>query len=118
MRMIGRVAAVGVLAALACPAASSASQVIGQTAASTSTCFTGATYRQIGVSAGAGYGTSTRGVITSWSTFGGTVGGEPLQLVTMHPNPAGGSGSFSFDGVDGPRVVAANTLNTFSGVRV
>src|SRR4051812_3106157 len=118
MRTIGRIAALAVLAALASPMAASASQVIGQTSPSDSSCFTGATYRQIGVSAGAGYGTATGGVITSWSTYGGPVGGQPLQLVTMHSNPAGGAGSFIFGGAGGGRGIAAGALNTFAGIRI
>jgi hypothetical protein len=107
------------LAALSVPSVAGASQVVGQTAPSSSTCFTSDTYRQISVSGGAAYNTATRGVISSWSTFGGPAASQTLQLVTMHANPSGGAGNFIFDGADVVRDIAPNKLNTFSsGVRV
>ena len=104
-------------AALAGPASSQASQTIGQTGVPSSGCF-GATYRQADLSSGPAYSTPTRGVITSWSTYGGTAPIQTLQLATLHADPAT-PGSFIYDGADVVRDIAPSTLNTFSsGVRV
>ena len=114
---MGRIAGLCVLTALVVPATASASQVIGQTAPPEDGCFSSLTYVQVGLTSGAAYGTATRGVVTSWSTYGGSATGR-LALVTMHPNLAGGAGAVTFDAKDVIRDVAPGALNTFSGVHL
>jgi hypothetical protein len=109
--------AVLAIGALTGPASSQASQTIGQTGVPSPGCF-GATYRQADLSSGPAYSTPTRGVITSWSTYGGTAPIQTQQFATLHADPAT-PGSFIYDGADVVRDIAPNTLNTFSsGVRV
>jgi hypothetical protein len=115
---IALIAAV-VLVGLSHPAAASAAQTIGQTAPGSS-CTAGESYTAGVLTSGNSYSPTASGVITSWSSFAGSVANAEMKLLVLKPNPsAGGPTHFIATQKDQVRVLTqANALNTFSGMHL
>jgi hypothetical protein len=106
------------LVGLMIPAAASAAETIGQTAAGSS-CTGNEAYTQGVLTSGTSYRPTISGVITSWSSFAGSVAGTQVELLVLKPNPSAGPTHFTATHRDQIRALAqANALNTFSGVHV
>ena len=104
--------AMSVSLALAVPSIASASQTIGQTGVG-ATCGDDEAYVQRSVTSGNGYTSATDGVITSWSALGSSADG-PMQLMVFRRDDSTHYTALQKD----RRMVSANTLNTFTGVRL
>jgi hypothetical protein len=105
---------------LGVPTGAWAVETIGQTGspAPTIACDVDATYVQEAVSSGsAGYQAPVSGVITSWSTAGGSTATQ-LMLEVLRPNPGAGSFHYIPKQKDVLRDVVANQLNTYSGIHL
>ena len=102
--------AMSVSLALAVPSIASASQTIGQTGVG-ATCGDDEAYVQRSVTSGNGYTSATDGVITSWSAWAARR--RPMQH-GLSPRRLDALQALQKD----RRMVSANTLNTFTGVRL
>jgi hypothetical protein len=105
-------------ALLALPSTASAVQTIGQAAAGSS-CSGGEAYTQ-GPLLASTYSPASAGVITSWSSFAGSMANTQLALLVLRPNPGGGGPThFIATQKDQARTLSqASALNTFSGLHL
>ena len=100
------------------PAAASAAETIGQTAPAGG-CAAGESYTQGVLTSGTSYSPSAAGVITSWSSFAGSLANTQIELLVLKPNPSAGATHFIATQRDQVRSLAQpSALNTFSGVRL